>query len=85
MYEITITKTKTVRRVQRGEFVKVGQVKAEKDGDERFFVGGIKDAYEYGPDRITESLEEDEIFKQKVDDLDLVAVINAVNAKKLNA
>ncbi len=79
MYEIIITKDVTVTYIQRGEYTKVGQVKADHDSDGMSYVNGVKDKYEYGPDRELQKKEKVEVYKQRVETLDLVPVINAVN------
>lgn len=76
MYEITITKVVNVKRTERGATVEVGEIQ------DPTMHNGLKTKWEYLPDRVSEVSEEKEIYKQTVDELDLVAVINAVNGGK---
>ncbi len=66
MYEITITRTVINRKLVHGPWTVVG-----KEGNE--------EKYAYAPDR--EQFVEDnfEIYKQMVEEIDLVGVISAVN------
>lgn len=68
MYEITVKKT-TREQVKSSEYKRVGD-----DED-----GGAK--YGYVEDETTKDVSR-EVYTQKVDELDLVSVINAVNAPK---
>lgn len=69
MFEITITEKTIVRQILRGEWCVV----SEKDGIKK---------YDYAPSREGELTQDVEIYKQQVGELDLVAVINAVNGGK---
>lgn len=75
MYEIIITKKVIVKCTQVGEAVLVGKQRVEIPN----WIGNEKDVWERLPDREYSSEEEREIYKQEVEDLNLIAVINAIN------
>ena len=75
MYEIVITETKEVTKTKVGDFVEVGKI---VDPD---FLRNEKTKYEYLPDRKITTMEDFEIFRQRVEALDLVRVIAAINKK----
>lgn len=74
-YKITIEKTVTIKKIDAPEYTIVGEQK----------IGGtneIKKIWGYPPEREIEKEISEEIFTQFVEDLDLYAVIQAVNKKE---
>lgn len=83
-YEITIKQTRTVRKVQPQRWMVVGTKEVERES--RFYqhndkepVTRIEQVYGYTPEVETVQEETREVLKQEVDELDLKAVIRAIN------
>lgn len=88
MFEITIKETTTTRKLVRGAWLVVEKrpyTNKELSESNSWFADKeeakkeIKDIMGYAPDREQDVTSEREILKQSVDDLDLAAVIRAVN------
>lgn len=71
-YEITIKKRRDVTKLAGKEWKVVGQ-EFDKDAER------LKDTYGYTPEIERPVTEEVEVLKQTVDDIDLAAVIKAIN------
>ncbi len=82
MYEITITEKTLVDRTEEDYQVieqrPLTREEMQNAYSEEDYKGQMKDVHGY-VERTCEKLEETEIFKQTVDELDLSAVIRAVN------
>jgi len=86
MFKIEITEIKTETKTVRGEHTTIGTEEVERD---KGFYSGVDDAdepktrvtavYGYAPDIEKEISSTNSIFSQEVKDLDLKAVIMAVN------
>lgn len=72
MYEITIREKKETRKVIPKKWAIVGQTQDAKSGQ-------LADQYDYTPETETIVTEDREVLKQVVEDLDLAAVIKAIN------
>lgn len=86
MYEITIKEIKSVTKVERGEHTVIEErpyTQKELDDANAFYrehsAKEIKRIYGYAPDREVTSEVTSEIIKQRVESIDLVAVIKAIN------
>lgn len=71
MFEIIVKETKQVRKIVGKKW----EVVERKDSDYR---------YDYTPEVETVVTETNEVYRQTVESLDLVAVINAVNSQRAN-
>ena len=82
MFEITIVETREVRKINGKKWDIVGQKEVERE--ERFYRDEgpktrIEPIYGYTPEIEATITEKREALKQTVDDLDLPAVIRAIN------
>lgn len=83
-YKITITQAREVRFIKPKEWVQVGDEEVERD--ERWYGDKdkepktrIKAVYGYSPEVETRKVEQRDVLVQEVDNLDLAAVIKAIN------
>jgi hypothetical protein len=83
-YEITITETRTVKKVLPKQWKVIGTKEVERNLG--FYEGRIdeprtrtEEVYGYTPEVETVQQESREVLKQEVDELDLKAVIIAIN------
>lgn len=83
-YEITIKETRAVTKMAGKDWEVVGQVEKprertmyeDRDSEPRTY---IANEYGYTPEIVKETVETREVLKQTVDELDIAAVIRAVN------
>jgi hypothetical protein len=83
-YKITIEKKQTVTQIVRGPHTQIGTKEVERE--ERYYSHDadeprtrIEPVYGYAPDREAEVVIETKVLEQTVDELDLPAVIKAIN------
>jgi len=72
-YTIRVTKETKEEKLTRGEWVRV------RTDEQMKSLGSAAEAYGYAPDRVQTVSSRDDIFTQTVDDLDMRALIAAVN------
>lgn len=74
-YRITVTRMETVTKKFGKEWKVVGEEQAKGDDNKPY----LKDLYGYTPEIEKEATEEVEVLRQTVTELDMIAVIKAIN------
>lgn len=84
MYEVIIKRTAIVKKICGNDWVKVGQVEKTRNASSLFSNTDepktyLSDEYGYSPEIEKNVSEETEIYRQKIEEMDLAGVIKAIN------